>query len=101
MVQTPQMLEYELVLQAITDRAVTLDIRVPGSTGSSHVAEFSSSLGLRDFLTCSGLGEDKVQEIETMAHGLRKGDAFYAKSFLPTSVEESFKNLIQGRAAAA
>ena len=96
---TSQTAEYEVILASLRDAILTVDMRVPGGSGTSEFAQFPSGSELRNFFAEAGLSVEKVQEIATIAEGLRPGEAFHAQMFLPTAVEERIR--AHGRQQAA
>ena len=93
------MVEYELTLESVRDGVLTLDVRVPGSSGTSQILQFESPWELQDFLAHTGLSSDKVQEIQTICQTLQNGAAFHAQMFLPTFVEDRIKEHVRRPAA--
>ena len=85
--------EYEIILCRLNYGGLTLDLNVPGNTGSSYFAEFRSAEDLREFLVDCGLHEERIHEIESMWQGLHKGQAFHAQMFLPATVEERLRSV--------
>ena len=92
-------MEYELTLHSLRDGVLTMDVRVPGSCGTSEMLVFETPWDLHDFLAHTGLSSEKVQEIQTISQNLRKCAAFHTRMFLPTFLEERIRERVRRAAA--
>jgi hypothetical protein len=80
--------EYEITMVAIENGGFGLDVRPPGSTGSTPFVRFTNWDEVIAFFESIGLADGLVKEMQDIGQGLEPGSAYHAKMFLPEEIEK-------------